>query len=109
MSLRIRFINKTDYEPNLALGEIALTDFLENFEISLAFWGADRYEKQWRQGIDRLLEGASKWCLITSMLDPKCEHFGVWWKLYREGEHVMVQNQLLLADVLGRTFDPDEP
>lgn len=109
MSLTIRFINKTDYEPSLALGEITLNDFVENFETSLTFWGADRYEKQWRQGIDRLLEGASKSCLITSMLDPQCEHFGVWWKLYREGEQVVVQNQLLLADVLGRTFAPDEP
>lgn len=38
MSLRIRFINKTDYEPGLARGEITLNDFVEEFESSLALW-----------------------------------------------------------------------
>jgi hypothetical protein len=109
MSLRIRVIKKTDYEPALALGEITLDDFVETFETLLTFWGADRYEYQWREGLDRLLKGAAKSCLITSMLDSKYENFGVWWKLYREGDQVVVQNQLLLSDVLGRHFDPDDP
>jgi hypothetical protein len=109
MSLRIRFISKTDYEPTLALGEIALDDFVETFEIPLAFWSVDRYENQWREGIDRLLNGAVKSCLITSMLDSRSEVFGVWWTLYREGNHVVVHNGLLLSDVHGKNFNPDEP
>jgi hypothetical protein len=109
MSLRIRFINKTNYEAGLALGEIALDDFVENFETPLTYWDADRYEKQWRQGLDRLLAGASRSCLITSMLSPNYEVFGVWWKLYREGPQIVVQNQLLLSDVLAREFDPEDP
>lgn len=109
MSLKIRFTNKMDYEPDLALGEITLDDFVETFETPLTFWKADRYERQWREGIDRLLKGALRSCLITSMLDPRSEVFGVWWKLYREGDHVVVQNQLLLTEVLGGDLDPDEP
>jgi hypothetical protein len=109
MSLRIRFTNKTDYEPGLALGEITLDDFVETFETALTFWGAERYESQWREGIDRLLQGASRSCLITSLVDSGCEVFGVWWKLYREGNHVVVQNQLLLSSVFGKNFNPDDP
>jgi hypothetical protein len=109
MSLRIRFINRIDYEPALALGEITLDDFVETFETPLTFWSADRYENQWREGIDRLLKEASRSCLITSMLDPKTEVFGVWWKLYRDGDQVVVQNQMLLSDVFGKNFDADEP
>jgi hypothetical protein len=109
MSLRIHFINRMDYEPALALGEITLDDFVETSETPLTFWSADRYERQWREGIDRLLKGALRSCLITSMLDSRSEPFGVWWKFYREGDHVVVQNQLLLSEVLGGDFDPDRP
>jgi hypothetical protein len=109
MSLRIRFINRMDYEPDLALGEITLDDFVEKFETPLTFWNADRYERQWRDGIARLLNGALRSCLITSMLDSRSEVFGAWWKLYREGDHVVVQNQLLLSELFGGDFDPDEP
>ena len=109
MSLTIHFINKTNYGADVALGEVALDDFVERFEASLIFWDTDRYESQWRQGIDRLLDGAPKSCLITSILEPKYEHFGTWWVLYRDGQQVLVQNQLLLLDVFGSGFDPDQP
>jgi hypothetical protein len=109
MALKIHFINKLDYEPALALGEIKLDDFVETFETPLTFWSATRYEKQWREGIDRFLKGAPKSCLITSMLDPKSEAFGVWWILYRDGRNVAVQNHLLLSSILGRNFSPDDP
>jgi hypothetical protein len=109
MSLTIHFVKKLDYEPDVALGEIALDDFVEHFESPLTFWDVDRYENQWREGIERLLGGAPKSCLITSMLEPKYEHFGTWWVLYRDGQRVVVQNQLLLLDVFGSDFDPDQP
>jgi hypothetical protein len=109
MSLRIRFVNKINYEPGLAFGEIVLDDFVENFEASLALWSADRYERQWREGVDRLLSGASRSCLITSVWDTRSEAFGFWWVLYREGDRVAVHNQLLLHEVLGKNFNPDDP
>ena len=109
MSLTIHFINKTNYGADVAVGEVALDDFVERFEASLIFWDTDRYESQWRQGIDRLLDGAPKSCLITSILEPKYEHFRTWWVLYRDGQQVLVQNQLLLLDVFGSGFDPDQP
>lgn len=109
MPLTIRFINKTDYEPGVALGEITLDDFVESFESWLTFWNVDQYENQWREGIHRLLEGAPKSCLITSIAEPKYEHFGAWWKLYRDGEYVVVQNQLLLSMVLGNNFNSGNP
>jgi hypothetical protein len=98
-----------DYEPDLALGEITLDDFVEKFETPLIFWNADRYERQWRDGIARLLNGALRSCLITSMLDSRSEVFGAWWKLYRERDHVVVQNQLLLSELFGGDFDPNDP
>jgi hypothetical protein len=109
MSLRIRFTNKTDYEPVLALGEITLNEFIETFETDLTFWGAERYESQWREGIDRLLQGVSRSCLITSLVDSSYQVFGQWWKLYRDGEQVVVQNQLLLSSCFGKDFNPNDP
>jgi hypothetical protein len=109
MSLTIHFVNKTDYEPDVALGEIALDDFVERFEAPRTFWDTDRYESQWRQGIAQLLDGASKSCLITSILEPGYEHFGTWWVFYRDGPRVLVQNHLLLLNVIASDFDPDQP
>lgn len=43
------------------------------------------------------------------MLEPRYEHFGQWWVLYRDGHRVVVQNQLLLLHVIGSDFDPDQP
>ena len=86
MSLRIRFTNKTDYGPAIALGEITLNDFAETFETPLTLWSAERYERQWREGVDRLRLGLSRSCLITSLIEPGPELFGICWKLYHEGE-----------------------
>ena len=109
-ALNIRFTNKTDYEDGLAFGEIRLNDFVENFESPLTFWDAAHYEQQWKDGIARLLKGAQRSCVITSIVDPQNEAdcFGVWWTLYRDGEYVVAHNQLLLTEVLGR-FDPENP
>lgn len=108
MSLRIRFTNKTDYGPAIAFGEITLNDFAETFETPLTFWSAERYERQWREGVERLRLGLSRSCLITSLIEPGPELFGMWWKLYHEGDQILVQNQMLLASEFGN-FNPDNP
>ncbi len=111
MPLKIRFTNKTCYEPGLARGQIVLDQFIEDFESSLALWSAERYEQQWEEGIDRLRRGASKSCLITSLwaVGPACEVWGVWWVLYNRGDHAVVRNRLLLSAVIGAKFDQDYP
>jgi CdiI N-terminal domain len=76
------------------------------------FWKVPDYEQQWAQGMQRLLNGASKSCLITSLTEPTADAdcaFGCWWKLYRNSDKVLVQQQLLLEDFLGKEFDVSGP
>jgi hypothetical protein len=59
---------------------------------------------------NRLLKGALRSCLITSISDPESDAdvFGTWWTLYREGNDVVVHNQILLTEVFGNSFNPDD-
>jgi hypothetical protein len=107
VSLNIEFIG--EYEPGVGHGLISVNDFVEDFESDLTFWTAYRYEAQWREGIDRLLRGESRSCLITSIWGRPAEGpFGVWWTLYRQGHLVVVRNQLLFSSVFPE-FNPEEP
>jgi hypothetical protein len=105
-------LNKTDSGPGWGRGRIAIDEFVEDFEFPLWFWKAADYERQWTHGIQRILEGASKSCLITSLIEPirTADYvFGSWWKLYLDGTKVVVQQQLLIGDVVGLTFDVADP
>ncbi|MGB6904684.1 MAG: hypothetical protein WBD98_17770, partial [Acidobacteriaceae bacterium] len=66
MSILIRFLHDARDEPDMAIGQITLGAFVEEFEMVLSVWSRERYERQWREGIQRLLDGKSKSCLITS-------------------------------------------
>jgi len=91
----------------LARGRIQLDDFSESFECSLEFWKSFDYQRQWREAVARLLEGASKSCLITSITDPKTANFFIWWPIYNMGETVAVQNHVCMLDSLSEVFDLD--
>jgi hypothetical protein len=105
-------LNKTDSGPGWARGRIAIDDFVEEFESPVWFWKTADYERQWTHGIQRILDGAPKSCLITSLIEPirTADYvFGSWWKLYLDGVHVIVQQQLLIGDVVGSVFDVADP
>ena len=93
--------------PGLAVGRITVgTDFSEKFETDLSYWDRSRYEEDWRTNVRRLVEGAERAVLLTSITAPASANFFFWWPLYRDGETVHVQNQLLFLDELSSPFDP---
>ncbi len=105
-------LSPTGAGPGWGRGRITIDDFVEDFESALWFWKTADYERQWAQGIQRILAGAAKSCLITSLIEPirTADYvFGSWWKLYLDGVQVIVQHQLLIGDVVGADFDVADP
>jgi hypothetical protein len=105
-------LSETGAGPGWGRGRITIDDFVEDFESPLWFWKTADYERQWAEGIQRILEGAPKSCLITSLIEPirTADYvFGSWWKLYLNGINVIVQQQLLIGDVVGTVFDVADP
>jgi hypothetical protein len=75
-------LNQTGAGPGWGRGRITLDDFVEDFESPLWFWKTADYERQWTQGIQRILEGEPKSCLITALIEPiqTADYvFGSWW------------------------------
>jgi hypothetical protein len=109
MTFSINFVRRA-HEPTLALGQITIGAFVEHFQIDLSFWNPMEYERQWRAGIQRLIDGAPSSCLLQSISKPQSANFFFWWRLYRlEGAAVAAQNAILIAGDLPEIFDPNDP
>jgi CdiI N-terminal domain len=50
-------------------GRITVGDFVEEFEASLTFWGADDYRASWRAALSVLEAGSATSCLVSSLTD----------------------------------------
>jgi hypothetical protein len=105
----IAFTGFDEEDPIVAIGKLELGDHSEYFESTLEFWGREDYERSWAGSLRRLLEGSSISCLATSMIDPPTANFVEVWPLYRSGDDVYVQDQLIFLDELSREFDPAAP
>jgi hypothetical protein len=108
----IKFVEANDgiyCDPNLAMGEILLGTFSERFEIVLEFWSKSDYERQWIDGVRRILKGSPKSSLITSLTNPATANFIAWWPIYREDSVCIFQNQFLFMDQLIDPFDIVNP
>lgn len=79
-------------------GEISLGEFHEGFRASLSYWNTNNYLLQWREGLQRICDGNSKSCLVTSMYDPNSSNYIFLWLLYLNGCSVYVQNQILFLE-----------
>jgi len=90
-----RFDEAACEEPAVK-GVIEIGTFTEELLVSLAVWSPADYVRQWETGLKRI-SSADKSCLITSMRDLAVSDFINWWMLYRVGDDVVFQNQVLLA------------
>lgn len=102
MAFNIRFVEITN---TLGHGEIVLDQFAEHFESPLDFWTVSDYEKQWKVGVSRILDGETKSVLVTAMYPPDTANFIMWWVIYRDGSTVVFRNHMLLTDQLPQPFD----
>lgn len=84
--------------PYYALTELRMAghpdDFKETIFVYLDPWTKEDYEKQWREGLERLKTHDTS-CLITCVSDPKSSAVVGWWTLHRVGNTVFIQNGYL--------------
>ena len=78
------------------------------FRVDLRYWGIADYERQWKAGIARLLNGASSSALMSAFRGPTDAPHHMW-ALWREGGHVYVQPHVVLRRELSVPFDPRMP
>src|SRR5207248_2656186 len=84
-------------------GKITIGNHSETFTASHAVWERRRYETQWREAADRILDGEPA-CFVVDLAGGQADYRGESWNVWPEGEVAVVQNQLLLAG----EFDPDD-
>jgi hypothetical protein len=82
-----------------AEGKIIINDYEEDLSIPIQIWNLNDYQQQWREGIERLKTKNSS-CLVTAvrMLKTGLPCMEIW-KLYRVGDTVFVNHQLLGGDI----------
>src|SRR5215813_867818 len=72
-------------------GRIVLGEFSETFVSPVERWSRGDYQRQWIHGANRLLGGAAESAFV--------EQAGrVWWTAWREGDSIVLQQRLLIAD-----------
>lgn len=86
-------------------GFFKIGDFEESFQASLSYWNRNRYVSQWREALNRLLDGKKSSAIITTMHDPNTANFIFWWVMYLVGDDVYIQNHVLFLDELERPID----
>lgn len=96
-------------EAKVTLGTIQIGAFEERFSASLEYWNKNDYQKHWKTALNRIVNGTEVSCLITSMADPRKADFIFWWPMYRTGEKVHFQNQILFFEQLSAPFNENDP
>jgi hypothetical protein len=94
-----------DASAKATRGLIVLGDSTEDFLSNLREWTESQYREQWARSIRSLVEGKRKAVLITTFSSPTVASHLEWWALYRLGERVFAQNQLVFFDNLKSEFD----
>lgn len=89
-------------------GEIKIGSFRETFLADVtSYWDEERYEAQWVKAVSCILVGERS-ALITQITDPSTSNFIRWWAMYREGDDVKLQDEMIFLDQLSGPFDPGE-
>lgn len=89
-------------------GQFVLGDVRLHFLVDLRHWSISAYERQWREGIVRLVHGAPSTALMTAYRGPHDEPH-IMWALWRGERYVYVQSQTVLPAELDSPFDPFAP
>ena len=78
------------------VGKITIDDFWETFEMALDYWTADDYERQWREGLERIKTHDAS-CLVASIQDPTKRRYLLWWVLYKIDHKIFIRNELMVT------------
>ena len=98
-----------DAKTPCAPGLLVMGESKEGFCSSLYEWSKQQYESQWQRAIHVLLNESPKAALIVEYIGPDAASHLEWWAMYREGETVYLQDQLLFYSHLKEPFSLDAP
>lgn len=97
-----------DCSSGVGKGWIQIGDFAESFEMVFEFWSPQEYQRHWIEAIRRMVDGAEVGALVTSVTNPDTANFLFWWPMYREGNRIIFQNQILFLTELEQPFRLEE-
>jgi hypothetical protein len=101
MTFSIKVLNEPEhnvFDEPCSWCQIDINDFSERFPAPIGVWDLEQYKQQWRDCIQRVSEGKEKDYLVTGMRDPKSSDFISLFVLYREGENIFIQNQIVFCE-----------
>jgi hypothetical protein len=101
----IRFTDQPA-RPDHRAGEIVIANLRETFDADMRWWSAAQYETQWLRGVRLVLE-AERSAVVTSFIEPRYANFIRWWPMYRDGDSVIFQEQILFMNQLAAPFDSE--
>jgi hypothetical protein len=78
------------------------------FLVDLRVWDIRDYERQWREGVGRLIQGETTTALMSAYRGEGEETHHLW-ALWREGSEVYVQEHPVVPGELDAAFDPRNP
>lgn len=87
-----------------APGRLVLGESAEEFLANLSAWAKSDYESHWRRELKTLLEGNPKVALVASYYGNPASNMEIW-RVYRDGELVHFQNQILWYSTLPSGFE----
>lgn len=94
-----------DFDTERCRGVIKIGDFEERFDCSLDYWMPVKYQAQWCNAVDKLLQGRSRVALVSSITDPTTANFLFWWPIYSIDGSAHFQQQILFREDFPRAFD----
>jgi hypothetical protein len=89
-------------------GELRLGNQRVGFVVDLRYWSVADYERQWKDGVSRLLHGAPRSALMTAYRGPG-EGTHLIWALWRDGDYIYAQEHPVVVTELDPPFDPFDP
>ena len=92
-------------------GRIAGPDDLDEAFLSpLRIWSSADYERQWREGVERIVGGEDSSGLVVRLeRSPRDGSFvGEWFPVWRQDDIAVFRNQLVLPETVPG-FDPLDP
>jgi len=87
-----------------APGRLVLGKSTEEFLANLSVWAKSDYESHWTRELKTLLEGKLKIALVVSYYGNPASNMEIW-RVYRDGELVHFQNQILWYSTLPHGFE----
>lgn len=87
-------------------GKITIGEYWEFFDAPCSFWNRDDYLRQWEDGLSRIVADVSPSALVTGIDNYPLSTVLSRWVMYRTGETIFFRDQLILAQDLQTSFDP---